>query len=130
MKDHNVEKHYFQKGFMFLREDGILEVVTIDAVNITPSDMDEMINLAGKVTGGDKVKQLFMVGKLTVPNLESIEKILKPDTARFATAYAFVIQSKIQTIIGKFLTNAKNKPVPIKYFSAKESAVDWLQQLN
>jgi len=61
---------------------------------------------------------------------EARDYLIGEEASRNITAMAFYIDSPVGKIITSFFLKIKKPPYPLKIFSSKEKAIEWLQTFN
>ena len=128
MTSHDVQPIKCRVSTVQLREDGILRVDIVEDESFDRADMEELIEAAGKIGKGAKLRNLIVVGKNTMPTPEAQDLSSSEEGSRYKIADAFVINSIGQKLIANFLTKVTSHTVPTRYFNNEEDAVAWLQR--
>ncbi len=116
-----------EKYFEIKIEDSIL-YATLLTGNVT----EEMIDLATKerlaLTQDQSYPFLFDARKLKYVSRAGKQRMIQKDSFHGVLSAAFLIDSKVQEVIFNFFKAFYKTPVPIKMFTNKEKAIEWLQQ--
>jgi uroporphyrinogen-III decarboxylase len=117
-----------QKAFVFLRDDGIMQIDTKDAEEFTINDMKEIIHIIGEI-GNYKKYPILMV----IKNFTNVDKAARAYCAgvegnKYTLADAFVIQSFAMKLIGNFYLKFDQPLSPSKMFNRMEEAETWLKK--
>ena len=113
-------------GKEWLRDDGISHYVYHSGVKITLEDAKEI-----------GAKHLEAASGIRYPILVDMKNILGLDNdARkyfsandFYLAVAMLIESPVSRVIANFFIGISKPPAPIKMFTSKEKAIEWLKRL-
>lgn len=115
------------KGQVYLNESGILIQAYHDNIDLLLDDAREEFALYSKLC--KSIKRPLLVD---IRNIRSVERKARefyssPATSKYLKATALLIENPVSRIIGNFYLGL-NKPVlPLRLFTNKEEAIDWLK---
>ena len=111
-----------------LRDNNILEIDIQSDSLIERRDMEDLIEGAKNIGNGKKLKNLILVGKGTITDVNSRRLSASIYGSRYKTADAFVIQGPTQQLIMNMYLKIQKPIVPTKLFTSKNEAIAWLNQ--
>src|SRR5687767_6969851 len=103
---------------------GVYKSNTIDIVSAK-----ECVSIRLKVSNGKPSPTYLDARKVKSISKEARDYFASDEGRREMTACAIVVESAVGRFLVNFFLQINKPPVPIKFFSDKEDAVKWLQQL-
>jgi len=114
-------------GRLWLREDGIVHVVTKPGAEQTLADARDQIAAIGRIGRGKGLPVLVDFKNLKSQDRGARTYFAGKETAEAVTACAILISSPLSRVIGNFYMGL-NKPVaPTKLFTSESDAIEWLK---
>ncbi|MBS1651361.1 MAG: hypothetical protein JSU07_05045 [Bacteroidetes bacterium] len=113
-----------------LRSDGILQFDIYDDIEFSYADAVELIDILETFGEGKKCKNLYIIGKHCSAKMEAIQYFSSDASLPFTAADALVIQSLAQRLLGNFLVKLIRSKWPIRLFTEKEKAEEWLLSIK
>ena len=115
---------------VFLRDDGILQIIIFPHVDVTVDHVRTMIRASFELTGNKMVPIIMFLGEFSSFGKEAREFSANPENENVAKAIAYVIDNMGHRLIINFYVKI-NKPVkPIKTFSNEAEAIKWLSKFK
>jgi hypothetical protein len=120
----------FGHSFIYLREDGIIQINCSDNFEYEVEHIKENLAAIKQLSGDKKVLVLNMAGNNASVTKEVREYVATAPHKSFVKAEAFVIGSLAQHLLASFY-NKINKPiVPTGFFKNKQEAEYWLKNIK
>ena len=104
-------------------------VEIFDKKEFSLSDLKQLIS-AQLEMGSRKLPTIFLFGKYSIADIETLKHMAKVHNCPYSTADAFVINSVSQKIICNFYIKIVAPERPTSLFTTREDAVKWLKQFN
>lgn len=111
-----------------LREDGVLEIVVNDNVEVGVDICKELSNAYEKLLGNKKTLLLHIVGNYVTMDKDAREYSASDIGLKYSIAEAFVINSLPQKMLANFYMRINKPAIPTKFFDNKKEAEEWLLQ--
>lgn len=116
------------KSTISLLVNGVVVVEVADNVILDVSDVKEIVEKQGELTGGKKHPVVTVPSEFTSVTKEAREFMSGKEAAKYTSADAFVIRSLPQKILADFYMRFQKHTVPTKIFRKKEDAVEWAEK--
>ena len=123
----SINKIELSHSEVILREDGILQIVVKDNVDVGIEECIELTNAFQALIGKKKVPLLHVVGNYVNMDKEAREYSASEAGLRYSIAEAFVINSLPNKIIANFYMRINKPSVPTKFFGSIREAEEWLK---
>jgi hypothetical protein len=104
-------------------------VEIFDKKEFSLSDLKQLIS-AQLEMGSRKLPTIFLFGKYSIADIETLKHMAKVHNCPYSTADAFVINSVSQKIICNFYIKIVAPERPTSLFTTREDALKWLKQFN
>jgi hypothetical protein len=114
---------------VFLRTDGIVQIHSTDHT-YKVEDIKAIHKAVSKLTNNQKALLLLLANNFTSVDADARKFLSSPEAGAHSIAEAYVIKSLAQRIILNFLIKVNGTPVPVKFFTDSEAAIEWLQSFN
>lgn len=124
----SINKIVLSHSDVTLREDGILEIVVKDNIDVDLNICKELTNTYKTLLGNNKALLLHIVGNFVTMDKEAREYSASEAGLKYSIAEAFVINSLPQKILANFYMRINKPAVPSKFFDNREDAEEWLFQ--
>lgn len=111
-----------------LGDDGVLIMYCDDDVVYEESQIREIVDATGILTGGKKYPQITIAGKYTSITREARDFIATDESVKYNSAEAYIIQSLAQRILANFYLKFSVPKVPTKVFTDRGKAEEWIRQ--
>ncbi|HKI53127.1 MAG TPA: hypothetical protein VJ987_03310 [Anaerolineales bacterium] len=110
---------------IWLREDGIIQMVVDPRAKYTLADTRESLESIVKASKGKRRPLLA-----DVRNIESADFATRQETAAFeeATSVGVLIDSRVSRLIGNVYINFSKPVIPTRLFTSEAEAVEWLKE--
>lgn len=104
-------------------------VEILDKKEFSLSDLKQLIS-AQLEMGSRKLPTMFLFGKYSTADIETLKHMAKVYNCPYSTADAFVINSISQKIICNFYIKIVAPERSTSLFTTQDDAVKWLKQFN
>jgi hypothetical protein len=113
---------------IFLREDGIVEILIKESSSISDVECKEMLASYKTILNNKKYPMLHIVENYVSFEKSAREFSASPEGMAFSEVEAYVINSLAHKLLANFYLKVNRPPVPTKFFSTKKEAITWLQK--
>jgi hypothetical protein len=113
---------------VFLRKDGIVQIILFPSIDVTPGHVKIMLETSLELTNGIPTPILMFIGEFSTFGKEAREYSANPENIKAVSAIAYVIDNLGHKLVINFFMKINKPPKPIKMFMDETSAVDWLLQ--
>lgn len=109
---------------VWLREDGIVQIVTLPGADYMLADAKQGIASVVQVSKGKRCPLL-----VDMRNIKSMDRTARQELAAYTgvTSVAVLVDSPVSRIIGNFFTAFNKSAVPLRLFSSEAEATEWLK---
>ncbi len=115
------------KGYSRIDENGIVHANYIEGIEIDLADAKAEIERARKLGNGKKVLEIVYLDNVKDVSLRAKQFYASEEGAKVWIAVALLAKSPLSRTMGNVYLKI-NKPVfPVKMFSDKEKAIEWLK---
>lgn len=111
---------------IYLDDNGIVVVKGSDHV-YSLADVKELHAAILTISNQQKCLILLLSSRYTLMDAEARDFLSSKEAASNFLANAYVIQSTVQQMIINFVVRVKGTPIPARFFSNEEDAVEWLK---
>lgn len=108
-------------------KDGILYYKIFPNSEITSKHAREIIEESMKLSEGKNIPVFGDISEVKSISLEAREYISGEEATKIASSLAILASSPISKIIGNFLISLNKPSYPVKLFTSKEKALEWLK---
>jgi hypothetical protein len=108
-------------------EKGILHCRVFPGAKITIENAREIMDVSLRLANGKKVPVLGDMRNVKSIPKESRDYLSGKEATKTASSLALLIESPISKIIGNFLMGLNKPSYPVKLFTAKNEAIQWLK---
>ena len=112
---------------MYMREDGIAVVDTIDKIIFSEKEVAEIIETLGILTDGKKVPVLSLFKPENTADKQARNYMVSEMASLYSLADGMVIHNLPQKIIANFYLKMNKPSKPTRFFSDEEEALKWLK---
>jgi len=111
---------------LHLRDSDLLEIDIEPDRTFEKSDMEDLIEGAKNIGNGRKLKNLILVGRGTVADVDSRALSASVEGCIYKIADAFVINGAAQKFLMNIYIKLQKPAVPTSFFTDKQEAMNWL----
>lgn len=119
--------HELKKAFVFLRQDGVIQIDTKTTEEYSVEDAKEVTTIIQKIGKGKKFPVLMIVKNYMDVDKETRKFYGSKEATINKIAEAFVINSSALKIIANFYIRIEKPNIPSKIFTNTEDAITWLK---
>lgn len=130
MTHHTKQKYSTRVAELNLRDQDILEIDIQSDVLFDRGDMEDLIEGAKNIGNGRRLKNLILLGKGTVADVDSRVLSASKEGSQYKIADAFVIEGAAQKLLMNIYINLQKPFVPTRFFTTKAQAIEWLTSQN
>lgn len=123
-----MKKIELNKASCELLEEGLINMVIKDYVEIDVEDMIAFREINKMLTGGKEYVVLFEAGVHSSFTKEARELVSSKEYGENRNAVALVIENMAQRIVGNFYININKPSTTTKIFISREEALVWLKK--
>ncbi len=113
------------RAFCTLLEEGVVNVIYKDNVEIELEDVVELRKVTEEMTNGKCYVSIYEAGEQTSITKEAREISTNDIHIKNRKALAIVVKNLAQRLISNFFINASKRSYPIKVFNSKAKALEW-----
>ena len=110
-----------------LDEDSIVHV-TYRHVTVTVEDAKDQVAIYRELGNGQPVLRLVDMTQLISTDGEVRQYGVSPETIAMTRAMAVISNSFVSKMLANFFLKFNKPPFPVRLFTDKEEAIDWLKQ--
>lgn len=114
---------------IYIDANGIVVVKGTDHV-YSLADVKSLHAAILKVSNHQKCLTLLLASRYTLMDTEARDFLSSKEAASNFIANAYVIQSTVQRMMINFVIRVKGTPIPARFFSNEEDAVEWLKSFE
>ena len=122
------EKIQFTHSEIFLREDGIVEILIKESSFIGRDECVEVVDSYKEILEPKKYPLLHIIEDYVTIDKEAREFAASKEGLMFSKVEAFVINSLAHKILANFYIKVNRPSVPTRFFRSKEEAEEWLSK--
>jgi hypothetical protein len=104
----------------------IVEISFRDDYLLTLKDAKEITRKIGELSGGKKIRQLYIPGEFNEVDREVLDYSAGEEGQKYSYAEAYVVKSLALRIMGNFYLKVKKPLNPAQLFKTREEAINWL----
>ena len=108
-------------------EDCILHVKILPQAEISLGQVIEILKRSKKLWKGEKIPILSDMSNVKYISRDSRAFLSSEEAVRVTKSLAMVGNSQISKVIGNFILGLNNPPYPVKLFTSKDKALQWLE---
>lgn len=112
---------------VILRFDGIIQVNATDH-SYSKADILELHHAFATLSENKKSLILLVANEFTTIETDARQFLGTPEAGKYSIAEAYVIHSLAQRMLLNFLFSVQGTPVPAKFFTDIDRAVEWLKR--
>jgi hypothetical protein len=117
----------FKKATMSVTESNIVIIRISDNVELDVEDVKEMFAKRLEVIGENPYAIINISGKHSGITSEARKLAAEPQYALYRQAFAMVVNSLAQRIIGNFYIKFDSPPSPARVFNDEKAAFEWVK---
>ncbi len=114
---------------VLMDSDGIIQVHASDHT-YSLSDIKDIHKAAIELSENKKILLLLITNRYTIVDEEGRQFLTKPEAKINFIAKAFVVRSLAQRILLNFVLHLKAVDLPVRFFTDKEEAANWLRSFS
>ena len=122
------EKIELAHSEIFLREDGIVEIIIRESSFIGVEECEQIVNAYEQILDDRKYPLLHIIEDFVSIDKDARDYSSSDEGLKFSKVEAFVINSLGHKILANFYMKVNKPSVPTKFFRTKEEAEDWLKK--
>lgn len=125
-----VEERILSHTALFLREDGILEIILSNYLTYDVNHLSDILVAIKELSKGKKIPLLHIAGDQTSVTPEAREYMSAPESLMYSLAEAYVIHTLAQRILANFYLKISKPKVPTRFFNDEKKAAEWLLSIK
>jgi hypothetical protein len=119
-----------EKSTHELLTNGIILVTIHDDVTIDVEEMNLIRETNLKLSNGKKAIVYVDPGKYSYVTSDARKLTSSKEHSKYRKAQAFIVRNLAERIVGDFYIKVQKPSHPVKMFTNKEKALNWLQQFT
>lgn len=124
--DDKINRIVLSHSEIFLRDDGLVEILIKESSSISADECAEMIASYKTILENKKYPLLHIVENYVVFEKSAREFSVTEEGVSFSGAEAYVITSLAHKLLANFYLKVNKPPVPTKFFRSRVEAEEWL----
>lgn len=125
-----VNKFIKTKSAQIWIEDNILRCKLVPGAEITIDHAKEIVKETLRLCKGKKMPILGDMREAKYISFESRRYLSGNEAEKAAYALAMIANSPVSKVIGNFLIGINKPPYPVRLFTSKEKAIEWLKKFK
>lgn len=121
---------HFEKAKLTFINENILRVELKDGVEIDRKDSEAIFETRRKVMGDRDYYVLLVHGKHSSVTNDTRKMAAEPQFALYRKAFAIVVNSLAQRLIGNFYIKFDMPPSPTRLFTDEQKAIQWIKSVE
>lgn len=123
-----VQSLEFDKFKISYIEELYFDVIVFPNVDMFAPDVAEMVAACNKLSGNTPRAAIVTVGEFANFNPDAREFTADPTKETATIAFAYVLSNLAQRMVANFFIRFNRPTKPVRFFSNRESAMEWLEQ--